>query len=477
MKSVAIIGGGITGLTAAFRLTQQQVPVTLYEASARVGGVIRSIREGEYLAEFGPNTLLETSPKINHLIRDLDLEKRRLYSSDEAKNRYLVRGGRPIAMPGGLLGFLRTPLFSPRAKTRLFLEPFVSPRKDGQEEALAQFVLRRLGQEFLDYAIDPLVAGIYAGDPARLSVQHAFPKIHALEQRYGSLIKGQILGAAERKRRAEVSKQDAKKVSFDEGLQVLTDTLGARLEGSARLRTRVLQVEQEGAEWVVTFNANGRDQMERHAAVLYAAPAYKAADIRFVLRGRTSLKTLGEIIYPPVASVVLGYRRQEVSHPLDGFGMLIPKREGFNILGTLFSSSLFPGRAPAGHVLLTSYIGGMRQPALAQKAPETLIDLTARDLAKILGISGKPVYRHCEFYPKAIPQYEVGYGRFKELMDRVETESPGFFLAGHFRHGVSLSDSLLSGLDTAERIHQFLDAGPSPSLPQSSPPPAQTIPR
>jgi len=179
-KSVAIIGGGITGLTAAFYLKRAGVPVTLYESSNRVGGVIQSLRRDGYLAEFGPNTLLETSPKISQLVRDAGLQPRRLDPDPTASARYVVRYQRPIAMPATQLGFLTTELFSLRAKLSLIQEPFRPARRDGVEESIAQFVQRRLGQEFLDQAIDALVAGIYAGDPHRLSLQHAFPKLAEL---------------------------------------------------------------------------------------------------------------------------------------------------------------------------------------------------------------------------------------------------------------------------------------------------------
>ena len=179
MKSVAIIGAGITGLTAGFRLHQKQIPVTVYEASSRVGGVIQSLSEEGYLAEFGPNTILETSPKINKIIDDAGLKARMWYSDERANNRYLVRNQKTIAMPASLSGFLRTPLFSANAKLKLFLEPFRPRWNNAYEESVAQFVQRRLGREFLDYAIDALVAGIYAGNPARLSVLHGFPRLYA----------------------------------------------------------------------------------------------------------------------------------------------------------------------------------------------------------------------------------------------------------------------------------------------------------
>ncbi|HEY9510287.1 MAG TPA: protoporphyrinogen oxidase, partial [Verrucomicrobiae bacterium] len=167
------------------------------------------------------------------------------------------------------------------------------------------------------------------------------------------------------------------------------------------------------------------------------------------------LSSFSEIRYPPVASVVSGFRREDVAHPACGFGMLIPKIEGFKILGTIFSSALFPNRAPEGHVTLTSYIGGERYPELAALPPEKLYELVLADLRVLLGVRGEPVFKHAAFFLKAIPQYNVGYGRFRELMKKVEVDAPGFFLAGHYRDGVSLSDSILSGCNVAERVGEF----------------------
>ncbi len=450
--SVAIIGAGITGLTAAFRLQQRGIPVIVYEAGPRVGGVIQSVRQGGFLAECGPNSILETSPKIASLIADLGLEQRRLYSEPRAEKRYLVRGGKPVEMPVSLGGFLKTPLFSAGAKLRLFREPFVRRAAGEAEESIAEFVVRRLGQEFLDYAIDPLVAGVYAGDPARLSVKEAFPKLHALEQRYGSLILGQTLGARERRRRAEVSKQSAKKFSFDEGLQTLVDTLHQKLGNAVQLRSPVASIRLGLAGWRVIAGGEGARKVAEHSAVLFAGTAGKLAQLNILADGVPSLAPLAQIHHPPVASVVLGFRREDVAHPLDGFGMLIPRVEKCHTLGTLFSSTLFPGRAPAGHVTLTSYIGGARNPDLALKDPGTLAELARQDLRKLLGVSGEPAFQHSFVYREAIPQYNVGFGRMRELMARVEATAPGLFLAGHYRNGISLGDSLVAGHDAATRI-------------------------
>jgi oxygen-dependent protoporphyrinogen oxidase len=453
---VAIIGAGITGLTAAFYLQRRGVPVTVFEAGERAGGVIRTLREDGYLAEFGPNTILETAPQIRELVRDAGLESRRLDPNPRAEARYVVRGGRPVPMPASPIGFFTTKLFSLRAKLAVLREPFVPPRRDGVEESVAEFVVRRLNREFLDHAIDALVAGIYAGDPWKLSLPHAFPRLKALEDRYGSLIKGQIFGARERKRRGEVAKDRAPKFSFDEGLQVLTDTLARHLGDALKLRTPVLQVLPEAGRWRVV-TASGQSQ---HAAVIFCGTAKSLATLRLELPspagGAFDLSPFAEIRYPPVASVVLGFRREDVAHPCEGFGMLIPRIEGFKILGTIFSSSLFPNRAPAGHLTLTSYVGGERYPELALLPEESLVALVCEDLRALLGVRGQPTFRHCALYREAIPQYNLGYGRYRELMNDLEQRAPGFFLAGHYRDGISLSDSIVSGRRAAERVAGWL---------------------
>ncbi|HZV36699.1 MAG TPA: protoporphyrinogen oxidase [Verrucomicrobiae bacterium] len=457
MKTAAVIGGGITGLTAAFRLQERGINVTLYEAGPRVGGVIQSVRRDGFLAECGPNTILETSPKIIELVEDLGLTCRRMYSSPAADKRYLVRNGKPVSLPGSLPGFIGTSLFSASAKLRLLAEPFIPPASPKIEESVAQFVLRRLGHAFLDYAINPLVGGIYAGDPEKLSVRQAFPKLHALEQKYHSLIAGQVLGARERKRRAEVSKQTARKFSFDEGLQVLTDQLQIELDDAIHLNSPIGQVARIDEGWQLLADVEGRDQWQSFDAVLFTGTAHKLAKLHIAAKGAPSLAPLSKVYYPPIASIVLGFRREDVAHPLDGFGVLVPEVERFNILGAIFSSSLFPNRAPDGHVALTCYLGGARNPKLALLSAETQVKLAFDDLRKLFGITGEPVFRHHFGFAEAIPQYEVGYGRYKELMANMEEDCPGFFIAGHYRDGISLSDSIVAGDAAAQRVSKYLD--------------------
>jgi oxygen-dependent protoporphyrinogen oxidase len=411
------------------------------------------------------------------LVQDAGLQSRRLDPDPKAAARYVVRYGRPIAMPGSPLGFLTTGLFTLKAKFAVLREPFIKPRRDGVEESIGQFVVRRFNQEFLDHAIDALVAGIYAGDPNKLSVVHAFPKLKALEDNYGSMIKGQILGARERKQRGEVAKDRAPKFSFDEGLQVLPDTLAAQLGDAVKLNTAVTKLTKTATGWTVHAQTATGGSLDEHHAVIFCGTAPKLAELQIErsagLPARRENGTsapnapcpeagapipsldpsqFSEIRYPPVASVVLGFRREDIAHDCCGFGMLIPKIEGFKSLGTIFSSALFPNRAPAGHHTLTTYVGGERYPELALLPKDKLVELVCADLNILLGLRGQPTFRHVVVYPRAIPQYNVGYGRFKELMTKLEADAPGFFLAGHYRDGVSLSDSIVSGINVADRV-------------------------
>jgi oxygen-dependent protoporphyrinogen oxidase len=445
MQKIAIIGAGITGLVAAFELKRRGVDCTVFEASDRVGGVICTVREEGFLVECGPNSILDTHPNIGKLIARLGLEGNKLPANTAAQNRFIVRDGQPIALPTSPPELFKSKAFSTKAKLRLLREPFIRS-KSSESENLADFVVRRLGQEFLDYAINPFVGGVYAGDPVKLSTAHAFPKLYALEQQYGSLIKGAIKGSKERKKRAEVASKDARMFTFDDGMDVLLKQLADKLGDAVRLNSPVAGFQSvENNRWLV----NG----EEYTDVVLAIPAHTMPklDVPF------DLAPFADIYYPPVASLSLGFSENQFTHPLNGFGMLIPKIENRYSLGALFPSSIFPARAPGGMVLLTVFIGGSMAPEKALQEEDEILANVRKDLEDLLGLSGEPEYKRLSIYPQAIPQYVVGYERFLNHMKQIETDVSGIHFAGHYRDGISVGNSILSGIDVAERIIQHQD--------------------
>lgn len=450
--SVAIVGAGVTGLTAAFRLQQRGIASVVYEAAARPGGPVHTTHQNGYVAEDGPNTLLETSPKLRQLIRDIGLESECLTSDPGANKRYIVRAGRLLDVPESLFGWVRTPLFSFGAKLGVLAETLRPRGRADVEESVADFVRRRLGSEFLDYAINPFVGGVYAGNPEKLSLREAFPKLMKVEQRYRSLFIGQFRGARELKRSGETPKDRAPKLSFKNGLGSLVTALADRLGPNLQLSSPVCGLRRTGAGWEVEFETGGQRQRRTHAAVLLAAPAHRLARIPIDAGSDVSLDWMSGIHYAAVTVLVLGFRRADVAHPLDGFGALIPEVEKQAILGCIFNSSLFPNRAPSGHVTLTCYLGGSRSPELAAAPLETQLAVTREALGRLLGVKGEPTFVHRCVHLQAIPQYLLGFGAFRARMTQLEKQAPGLRLAGHFRNGIALTDCLLAGLQVAEEM-------------------------
>ncbi|OHE81251.1 MAG: protoporphyrinogen oxidase [Verrucomicrobia bacterium RIFCSPLOWO2_12_FULL_64_8] len=453
MPTVAIIGGGLTGLTAAHELTKAGREVRLFEAAARTGGAVVSHAGDGWLVEGGPNTLLET-PDVVSVVNDLGLAAERLEASPAAKNRFLLRGGRLIAAPMAPPKILTTPLLSLGAKLRLFAEPFRRPRRRSGDVSLAEFIRDHFGQEVVDYVMNPFVAGIYAGDVAKLSTRHAFAKIWAIEQTHGSIIRGQI--AAMKQRRARGEPAAPRSVSFVRGLQTLTDTLAARLPAGTVRTGAAVESLLPGRPWRVIWRQEGATHTTEAEAVVLALPAAAMARLAFGTLGERPLAALEAVEYPPVTSLFLGFRRAQVTHPLDGFGVLVPAIENRSVLGVLFSSTLFPHRAPAGHVALTVFVGGARQPDVARLAPEKLLAHIAPDLSELLGVSGSSVFVRHTAWPRAIPQYNLGYERFLDAMAQAEASHPGLFIGGHVRDGIALSDCLAAGKRLAAAVGKYI---------------------
>lgn len=447
---VAIVGAGITGLTAAWALHRRGCEVRVYERSAETGGSIRTIQEQGYLIEAGPNSVQYGAPELKRLVHDLGLEPSLQTANPLAKKRFIVRGGKFVPVPASPPAFLGTGLFSFRTKLSIFTELLTRPRARTTDLSLAELVRSHFTQELVDYAVNPLIAGIYAGDPEKLSVKNAFPSVWQAERSHGSIIRGMMAGAKARKAGGESGV--APIVSFSHGLQMLTNSLAGQLPaGSVRLDTSVETIIPGPPHRLVW--KHGRDTgSEEFDAVILAVPAGGLAQLTFGALGERPLASLDNILHPPVSSLFLGYRREQIAHPLDGFGGLVPAVEHRDVLGILFSSTLFPGRAPAGHVGLTVFVGGMRQPQHARLPTKELLTKVARDLRELVGASGEPAFVKHSYWPRAIPQYQLGYERHFETMAQLERRHPGVFVGGNARDGISLPDCVKSGLKLADRV-------------------------
>ena len=454
MKKVAVIGAGITGLSAAYELKKRKFEVSVFESSSRVGGVIQTDHEEDFLAEAGPNSMRVTQPEVQAFLQELDLISEIAEANPKIKKRFIVRGGKPLAISPSPLAILTSSIISPGAKMRVLREPFVGRGNPDEEESVGEFVRRRVGSEILDYIVNPLITGIYAGDPENLSVRSALPRIWALEQKYGSILKGSRKTQKRRKKGATPSGMGI--VSFRKGMHTIPQALGERLQDKLILRSDIRCISEVDG-WKLAWNQEGKERTESFQALILSLPAHRAASLPFAGPTKESIAFLSEIPYAPLSIVVSGHRRKDVQHPLDGFGMLVPAIETRNILGTIFSSTMFPDRCPEGHVTLTTLLGGMLRPELASMPPDDLTRLTADELRMLLGVMGEPVFTKHYFWERAIPQYVLGYGKILESIAEVERAHPTLSIIGNFRDGVAVGDCIFSGIDTARKVAALLD--------------------
>ncbi|HSH69772.1 MAG TPA: protoporphyrinogen oxidase [Deferrisomatales bacterium] len=447
MAKVVVIGGGLSGLAAARAVLDEArnrgvaVQVRLLERDAVLGGKIRTSREDGFVCEEGPNGFLDNKPATLALVERLEAGPRLLKSEDGARRRYVFTGGELKPLPEDPMSFVLSDILSIRGKLRLAAEMFLPQGQAGVDESVAQFVRRRLGDEALDKLIDPMSAGIYAGDPAVMSLASCFPKVTMLEQQFGGLLKGMLAMQKMAKAAGREGPQSAGPGgvlwSMRSGTAELIDLLAASLpEGTVQAGMEAEELERSGASWRVRTADGGELEAD---AVALATPAYDAARL---LRGRD--ERLGELLYAvpyvPAAVVCVGYVADQLTRPLDGFGFLIPRSEGRRILGSLWSSSIFANRAPSGRVLLTQIVGGARNPELVDLDDGELLQLVRDELSWTLGIRAEPCYTKVVRWARAIPQYVVGHGqRLAEIQERVGRLG-GLFLGGNAYHGISIND-------------------------------------
>lgn len=470
-----MIGAGISGLACAYRLQRRGVSVVVLEASPRAGGVIRSVREDGYLFELGPQSTTVDAPLLA-LIEELGIadQLERAYSRAP---RYVLHRGKLRAVPMGPGAFVTTGLFSARTKLRLVGEMFGRTQPPQEDESVAAFTRRKFTGELLDRVVAPMVSGIYAGDAERLSLGAAFPSIRRFESEHGSVLRGAM------KSRPAKGAPKPTLCSFADGLETLPAALAKSLGAGLWCETKVVAVrtnrnEQDvraaqpeiaasatekragatdssasgnGARFQVDIVRSGAAQTLCADAVIVATPCDVAADI---LSGidESFAKTFRQIEYAPVAVISSGYLRKSVGNLLDGFGFLVPRGEGLHLLGNVWSSSLFPERAPVGHVNLTSFAGGATDPEFCALPDSEIAAQITKELAQILRISAPPAALRVQKYTRALPQYNLGHGRILETLAALTARTPGLFLAGNYFSGPSIGACVEHATEVADAV-------------------------
>jgi protoporphyrinogen/coproporphyrinogen III oxidase len=464
--TVAVVGAGVGGLTAAWRLARLGFVPLLLEASHSLGGAIHTQREEDgWRPELGPNTIPDKNCVVSQLIDELGIAHQLLPPDLSARRRFIVRDGQLHALPSSLKAFVQTPIWSPAAKLRLLAEPFIPRREDdGVDESLANFVRRRLGPEMVDYAIDPFIAGTYAGKPQHLSALHTVRRVVDLERRAGSIMVGALRAGLSRALSVDPPPpKPLDLVNFEDGVQTLTDALADALPAaSIRTGCAVRAITQRERGWTITYADGEGTHRQDVDGVILALPAWVIGklDIRDASGAPLDASFLASITHPPAQMLSLGFKREDVGHPLDGFGMLIPEVEGKKILGAVFNSTIFPRRAPPGHVLMTVFLGGARAPHLGELSQEDALAVAMPDLRALLKLKvrGEPVRVWRRQWSLAIPQPEVGWGDVLDQVARFEASAPGLRLTGNWRGGISVADTIAQGRSAADHLASHLRA-------------------
>jgi oxygen-dependent protoporphyrinogen oxidase len=448
-KPVIILGAGITGLALGYFLLQHGIDFLILEKDAHPGGHIRSIREGPYLMDTGPNSLQAQHPRVQQLIDELGLQAQQVYARPAANKRYIFRQGKLYPLPMDPKALLRSRLLSFHAKWRLLREPFIRPQKQQTTESVANFIRRRLGEEWLDYVVNPFVGGVFAGDPEQLDLRSAFPMAYRMEQEFGSLLKGMQSLASKKKNSPPEHK--TRLFSFQSGMQALPNAIYAQLHEHVLLHTAALSINRRSTGFELICTAGSIKQVFSCDVLVSTIPAYTLADL--LDDDCAWVKPhLQAIVYPPVMVVFAAYSQKAIRQPLDGFGFLVPAKENLSFLGAIWSSSLFPERSPVDQAAFTLFAGGMRHPEIASEARPAWVERMLKEFEQIMGIDQPPVFTRQWFWQQAIPQYDLSYPDHELAFQKLEQQYPGLYLAGNYRGGIAVGNCLLMAHELSHRI-------------------------
>ncbi len=448
---IAIVGGGISGLSLAFALRNLGAEAVIFEAAPQVGGTIQSSARDGFITEAGPNGFLDREPATRELAAALGLSEQLRAADAVAKKRFIFTRGALRELPSSPPAFLKSDILPLGARLRVAAELLTRRAADPENETLADFARRHLGRTATRVLIDAMQAGIFAGDPEKLSLSATFPRMAELERDHRSLILAMIRLQRQRSGTGtptETAGPSGTLSSFTGGLSMLTCTLSEKLGTAVRLNTEVRAIRRVAAGWRLQIASRG-DDVEAEQLVL-AVPSYAAARLLRPIDAELASE-LESIEYAPIGVVHLGYAQSESAVPA-GFGFLVPAEERLHILGCIFISSIFPWRSERGRTLLTCMVGGARQPELFDLPDGQLIGVVRQDLEKVLGLSSAPAFEQIVRWKRGIPQYNVGHLARVRRIEQAVSRLPGLAVAGNAYRGVGLNDCIRNSTELAKRL-------------------------
>ncbi|HLZ49473.1 MAG TPA: protoporphyrinogen oxidase [Candidatus Acidoferrum sp.] len=450
--SALVVGAGISGLACAYYLRKCGIDAHIVEASSRPGGMIRSERRDGFLLELGPQSFSST-PQLTELCRDLGIASE-LVTAPPRAPRFLLLNGQLRPAPLGPLAFFISSLFSARTKASVLRDLFGHSRPPDADESVADFIRRRFSAELLDKLVGPFVSGIYAGDAEKLSLRAAFPKLHEAELASGSIIRGMLRAARSAKPQSGTKKRSTLQ-SFRNGNETLVRALAGKLGSALRTEVSVSGIScksmASSVKFEIELSARGSTETITADNLVLAVPTHVIATLLRNPQNECAL-SLASVEYAPVAVVSLGYVKSAVGRSLDGFGFLIPRSEGLRTLGTVWNSSLFPARAPDGHALLTSFVGGSTDPQAATLSSDELVSLVHKEIAPLLQIRQAPAFSNVTLYPRALPQYNLGHSERLAGVHKLSALFPGLLFAGNYLRGPAIGACLEQAQSVAQAI-------------------------
>lgn len=446
-----VAGGGISGLVCAYALRKAGIDAHLFEASPRPGGVIQSVTRDGFLIELGPQSFSATA-QLRVLIQELGISDQIVQAPTRAPRYVLVEGTlRPV--PLSPPAFFTSSLISASTKWGLVRDLLGKSCPPVTDESVAAFVRRKFSPQLLDRLVGPFVSGVYAGDPERLSFRSAFPSLHEAESSAGSIIRGMLRAAKSR----TGPRERPTLLTFREGNETLIRALSNNLGPSLHPGVRITGIcALNDGSFNMRFESNGVSDLISTKSLIITTPTNVTGNLLSQLDSSFE-SLLAPIEYAPVAVVSLGYRRSDIRHSLDGFGFLVPRSSGLRVLGTVWNSSLFPGRAPEGHALLTSFVGGATDPSAAALPTEELASLVHGEISTVLSIAADPVFASITIWPRALPQYNLGHGDRLGAIAKLLQKYPGIWLAGNYLRGPAIGSCVEQALSVAEEVREALE--------------------